>query len=326
MSQSQLYSYNKDEINLDKNYNIEKLNELDLSVKNNINWLNFHGLDDLDFINSSFKKFSIHRLTQSDILHLSERPKIEEYENYLFTTLKSVYRKNNQLVSEQISFVLSENTVISYQEKRGDIFNEIRYRLTNDTGIVRKQTTDYLLYLLIDAVLEGYQQVLQYIQERVDNIQIISRKGFDQETFLQIDNGKEQLKFLKKSLLPLRDQLSRLVSSNNILISPKNIPYFNDIKDQILYMIDEIDSERTDLESLSNLYFAALSQKSNEVMQFLTIVAAIFIPLTFIAGVYGMNFDNMPELHTQNGYFIVWGVMLLITAFLIYYFKKKKWF
>lgn len=326
MSQSQIYSYNKDEINHDKSYSIEKLNKLDLSIKNNINWLNFHGLDDLDFIKGSFKKFEIHKLTQGDILHLSERPKIEEYETYLFTTLKSVYRRNNRLESEQISFVLTENTVISYQEKRGDIFNEIRYRLINDTGIVRKQTTDYLLYLLIDAVLEGYQNALQYIQERVDNIQVISRKGFDQETFFQIDNGKEQLKFLKKSLLPLRDQLSRLVSSNNVLLAPQNIPYFNDIKDQILYMIDEIDSERTDLESLSNLYFASLSQRSNEVMQFLTIVAAIFIPLTFIAGVYGMNFDNMPELHTKNGYFIVWGVMILITAFLIYYFKKKKWF
>jgi magnesium transporter len=326
MSKSQIYTYNKEEIVTDKVFDANKLKALDLTLKGKTNWLNFHGLDDLNFINDSFKKFNIHKLTQGDILDLSERPKIEEYDEYLFSTLKSIYWKNDGLISEQISFLLTENTVISYQEKKGDIFNEIRYRLSNDTGIVRKQSTDYLLYLLIDAVLEGYQQVLKHIQDQVDNIQIISRKGFDQTTFYQIDSGKEQLKFLKKSLTPLRDQLSRLVSSNNTLVNPKNIPYFNDIKDQILYMVDEIDSERTDLESLSNLYFASLSQRSNEVMQFLTIIAAIFIPLTFIVGVYGMNFDNIPELHTESGYFIVWGVMILITLGLIFYFRKKKWF
>lgn len=323
---SQIYTYNKDEITNDKSFNSEKLNALDLSIKDKINWINFHGLDDKDFINNSFKKFSIHKLTQGDIFHLSERPKIEEYEEYLFSTLKSIYWRNGGLFSEQISFILTENTVISYQEKKGDIFTEIRYRLINDTGIVRKQPIDYLLYLLIDAVLEGYQQALNNIQEEVDNIQVISRKEFEKSTLYKIDGGKEQLKLLKKSLMPLRDQLNRLISSNNTLITPKNIPYFNDIKDQVLYMVDEIDSERADLESLSNLYFASLSQRSNEVMQFLTIVSAIFIPLTFIVGVYGMNFDNMPELHTQNGYYIVWGVMLVMTLLLVYYFKKKKWF
>ena len=199
MSGSQIYTYSKEEVISDKSFDNEKLNSLDLSVTNKINWINFHGLDDKVFIKNSFKKFNIHKLTQGDILHLGERPKIEEYEEYLFSTLKSIYWRNEGLVSEQISFVLTENTVISYQEKKGDIFNEIRYRISNDTGIVRKQSIDYLLYLLIDAVLEGFQQVLLRIQGQVDNIQVISRKGFDQDTFFKIDSGKEQLKFLKKS-------------------------------------------------------------------------------------------------------------------------------
>ncbi|MFT5217717.1 MAG: magnesium transporter [Glaciecola sp.] len=288
--------------------------------------MNFHGLDDLEMLQVSFQKFGIHRLTQQDILTLNERPKIEEFEGHLFVTMKSAYWKNKSIESEQISFILTNSNLISYQEKEEDIFNEIRFKITNSTGIVRKRTADYLLYLLVDAVILGYQKVLSKIQDRVDALQLEIREDFDKTLFHQIDFEKEQLKFLKKTILPIRDQINKLITGDNVFIKEKNKPYFNDLKDQILYLVDEIDSERSDLESMSNMYFAALSQKSNEIMQFLTIVAAIFIPLTFVAGVYGMNFKYIPELDTEYGYFVFWGVMLTITGGLVLYFRKKNWF
>ena len=322
---SQLYIYSKEDVLVDKNYSKEKL--LGLSVdESKVYWLNFHGFENIEMMQSSFDKFKIHRLTQQDVQTLNERPKIDEFENYLFVTLKSIYWKNKAIESEQISFIMNNSNLFSYQEKKGDIFNEIRYRIANDTGIVRKKTVDYLLYLLIDAVINGYQKALIHTQERIDLLQVQIREDFDKSIFNTIDFEKEQLKFLKKSILPFRDQINKLISSHNSFIKNINIPYYNDLKDQILYLIDEIDSERADLESMSNMYFASLSQKSNEIMQFLTIVAAIFIPLTFVVGVYGMNFKYIPELESQNGYFYIWGIMLIITLLLILYFKKKKWF
>ncbi len=322
---SQLYSYNKDDVIVDKHYTADKLKLIE-DDDSKVYWINFHGIDDDEIIKASFNRFNIHRVTQQDIITLNERPKIEEFESYLFVTLKSVYLKNKIVESEQMSFILSYSNLFSYQEKEGDIFNEIRYRISNNTGIVRKKEVDYLLYLLINQIIAGYQKVLDHIQNRIDIIQSEIRNNVDKTKFETIDFEKEQLKFLKKSILPFRDQISKLISSHNQFVNAKNIPYYNDLKDQILFLIDEIDSERTDLESLSNLYFASLSQRSNEIMQFLTIVAAIFIPLTFIVGIYGMNFKNMPELDSDYGYYIVWGIMILITIGLVYYFKRKKWF
>lgn len=257
---------------------------------------------------------------------MNERPKVEEFEDYIFTTLKSIHRKKKKIKIEQISFVLKENILISFQERHGDLFGEVRSRLKNNTGIVRTRKADYLLYLLIDSVLKGYQKVLSDVQSNIDNTQIIVYKNYDESFFRRIEEYQNELKMLKKSLSPLRDQLIKLSNSRTKFIQDINLPYFNDLKDKILYLFDEIEEEKSDLESMTNQYFAVLSQRSNEVMQFLTIIAALFIPLTFIVGVYGMNFENMPELKSTYGYYIVWGVMIIITIGLILYFRKKGWF
>lgn len=327
LSNAQIYSYNDQSCESNIEINENDINEIPTVGDLNY-WLNFHSLDLKELIQTSYKHFNIHRVTQNDITQLKERPKIEEFEEYTFVTLKAVFRKKKKrtLFIEQMSFILKENVLISYQERHGDLFGEIRSRLMNDTGIVRTKKVDYLLYLLIDAVLKGYQRELEDVQQRIDSTQIIVHKDFNDSFFQKIESYQDELKLLKKSLAPLRDQLIKLSNNKGRLIDETNTPYFNDLKDQVLYIFDEIDQERSDLESMTNQYFAVLSQRSNEVMQFLTIVAALFIPLTFIAGVYGMNFQNMPELHTSYGYYVVWGVMIIVTIGLILYFRKKKWF
>ncbi|MCB9189905.1 MAG: magnesium/cobalt transporter CorA [Flavobacteriales bacterium] len=324
-SDAQIFSYN--ESFCDANF------ELDVTAIDNLKngtthqgWLNFHSMEEKVLIEHAFSHFNIHKVTQKDILELNERPKVEEFEDYIFTTLKSIHRKKKKIKIEQISFVLKENILISFQERHGDLFGEVRSRLKNNTGIVRTRKADYLLYLLIDSVLKGYQKVLSDVQSNIDNTQIIVYKNYDESFFRRIEEYQNELKMLKKSLSPLRDQLIKLSNSRTKFIQDINLPYFNDLKDKILYLFDEIEEEKSDLESMTNQYFAVLSQRSNEVMQFLTIIAALFIPLTFIVGVYGMNFENMPELKSTYGYYIVWGVMIIITIGLILYFRKKGWF
>ncbi|CAG5081784.1 magnesium/cobalt transporter CorA [Parvicella tangerina] len=324
-SNSQLFHYNEEVC--ESNYYLSEDDIMSIPLDHDkFYWLNFHSFELKEQIQNSYKRFDIHRVTQNDIAQLKERPKIEEFEDYIFVTLKSIFRKKGKAQVEQMSFVLKDNALISYQERHGDLFNEIRGRLKNNTGIVRTKKVDYLLYLLIDAVLKSYQNELSDIQKRIDDTQVVIHRDFNESFFNQVEKYKDELKLLKKSLSPLRDQLVKLSNSRNRFIEESNIPYYNDLKDQILYIFDEIDEEKSDLESMTNQYFAVLSQRSNEVMQFLTIVAALFIPLTFIVGVYGMNFQNMPELQSEYGYYVVWAVMLLITIGLILYFRKKKWF
>lgn len=324
-SDAQIFSYNEKVCNVNMDIDVAAIDQIKRDG-DQYSWLNFHSMEEKVLIEHAFSNFGVHRVTQKDILELNERPKVEEFEDYIFTTLKSIHRRKKRIKIEQISFVLKENAIVSFQERHGDLFGDVRSRLKNNTGIVRTKKVDYLLYLLIDAVLKGYQKVLSDVQQNIDDTQVIIYKNYDESFFKKIEDYQTELKVLKKSLSPLRDQLIKLSNSRTRFIDDANLPYFNDLKDQILYLFDEIEQEKSDLESMTNQYFAVLSQRSNEVMQFLTIIAAMFIPLTFIAGVYGMNFKHMPELDTEYGYYVVWSVMIIITILLILYFKKKRWF
>lgn len=324
-SDAQIFSYNEKVCNVNMDIDVAAIDQIKMDG-DQYSWLNFHSMEEKVLIEHAFSNFGVHRVTQKDILELNERPKVEEFEDYIFTTLKSIHRRKKRIKIEQISFVLKENAIVSFQERHGDLFGDVRSRLKNNTGIVRTKKVDYLLYLLIDAVLKGYQKVLSDVQQNIDDTQVIIYKNYDESFFKKIEDYQTELKVLKKSLSPLRDQLIKLSNSRTRFIDDANLPYFNDLKDQILYLFDEIEQEKSDLESMTNQYFAVLSQRSNEVMQFLTIIAAMFIPLTFIAGVYGMNFKHMPELDTEYGYYVVWSVMIIITILLILYFKKKRWF
>lgn len=294
---------------------------------NKIKWINFHGFTEKASLKATFSAFGVHRLTQDDILQVSERPKIEGYDGYIFVTLKCLRPgKVKRIRVEQISFLLFENTLISFQEHKGDSFDEIRNRITENTGVVRKKGSEYLLYLLITKTLSEYESELSKIDDQIAVFNESIRKDVRADLFDEIEETKELLREFRNSLHPFRDQVNTLINLESNLLPRESRPYFSDMKDNILFSLDEIDNHKSDLDSLTNLLFGKLSQRSNEIMQFLTIIASIFIPLTFIAGLYGMNFRNMPELESHYGYPIVIAVMIAVAIGLILYFRKKKWF
>ena len=324
----QSYTYDATDVALHKGVlTDELLKEMRTTKANQIKWINFHGFTEKASIAATFKAFGVHRLTQEDILQVSERPKIEGYDDYIFVTLKCLRPGKVQRIRvEQISFLLFENTLISFQEHKGDSFDEIRARITENTGVVRKKGSEYLLYLLITKTLAEYEEELSEIDEKIAVYNEAIRKNVQNDMFDAIEETKEQLREFRNALHPFRDQVNTLINLESNLLPHDSRPYFSDMKDNILFSLDEIDNHKSDLDSLTNLLFGKLSQRSNEIMQFLTIIASIFIPLTFIAGIYGMNFKHMPELESDYGYPIVMAIMVTLAVGLILYFRKKKWF
>jgi len=295
--------------------------------KSTVSWINIDGLHDTEAIAAIGNHYGLHPLLIEDVLNTHHRPKVEEFDDYLFLTLKmfGISGKENVIVSEQVSFVLGKDWVISFQEQEGDVFDTIRERIKEKKGNLRHKGTDYLLYRLIDTIVDNYFFVTEHL---TDVIEILEEKVLDvqdKEILHQIQHLKKQLVNLRKSVLPLREAVSSLQKDGNELIQPDTVRYFRDVYEHLIQVNDTIDSERDTLASIMELYLSGVSNKMNQIMKILTIIATIFIPLTFIAGVYGMNFDNMPELRWEYGYFAIWGVMLAVIFIMIMFFKRKRW-
>jgi magnesium transporter len=255
------------------------------------------------------------------------QPKVEEYDDYLFFTLKMLYRiEDGEIDYEQISFVLGKNYLLSFQEKEGDFFGAFRDRIRLDQGRVRKKGADYLLYRLIDIIVDNYYTVLDEIGQQIENIEDQIYKGHTGNEFRKIQRLKKELIFLRKALYPLRDAMSKLIKDESGFIESTNTRYFNDVYNHVAHLIDSLDTYKDLTSGLMDIYINTQNTRMNEVMKVLTVISTIFIPLTFIVGVYGMNFDFMPELHWAVGYGIVWGVMILVTIAMIFFFRYKKWF
>jgi magnesium transporter len=273
------------------------------------------------------ENFGIHRLVLEDILNTEHTPKIEVYEDYLFFTLKMItLGEDKGIESEQVSIILGDNYVISFQEKEGDVFDPVRERLRGQKGKIRARGADYLLYALVDVIADNYFVIIDaygdILEELEDEIFMEPR-----EDHLQVvQQSKRDLIKLRKSVFPLREAVLFLERSDTKLVKAETAPFFRDVYDHVLHVTESIESFRELNTGLKDIYLSRLSMKMNEVMQTLTIIATIFIPLTFVAGVYGMNFENMPELGWKYGYLAVWIVMLAITTLLIFYFRRKRWF
>lgn len=291
-----------------------------------INWVNVDGLQDTILLDTLQAHFCLHTLLVDDITN-DQRPKAEEYEDYLFFTLKMLYRIDGRTIDyEQVSFVLGTNYLISFQEKEGDLFDHFRERIKLDQGRVRKQQADYLLYRLLDAIVDNYYIILEKIGEQIEDIEEEIDKGSTHQTFKQIQKIKKELIFLRKAVYPLRDALSKLVKGETSFIKEDTLRYYGDIYDHVVHLIDSLDTYKDLTSALMDIHINTQNNRMTEVMKVLAVISTIFIPLTFIVGVYGMNFDNMPELHTKWGYHITWVVMVCIGAGMLLYFKKKKWF
>ncbi|MDD4155979.1 MAG: magnesium/cobalt transporter CorA [Candidatus Cloacimonetes bacterium] len=321
----QLITYNKTEINEKKDIS---LNDLEILEKTHYShWLNINGLYNTDYIVDICKKLNIHNLAIQDILDLNQRPKYQKYENFLFLTLKSFRYIKNEIISEQISFIINKNHLISFQENTQGLFDHIRLRIREDKGIIRERGIDYLLYTLLESIFDNYFQIIFQIENEIEKFNFFdSNKTLTPDILLKIDSYKKTVTYIKKSILPIKDFTVNVENEKINYIEPKHIKYFLEIKDICLTIIDNSDMLLSSLDNSINLFFSIQGHKMNEIMKTLTIVATIFIPLTFIAGVYGMNFSNMPELGFKYGYFIIMLIFLIIFIIMIIFFKKKKWF
>lgn len=291
-----------------------------------VNWVNLDGLHDHSIISKLGEHFALHSLLLEDITS-EHQPKAEEYEDYLFFTLKMLYKiKEGEIEYEQISFVLGKNYLLSFQEKEGDPFTSFRDRIRMDQGRVRRKKPDYLLYRLIDIIVDNYYIVLDEVGQQIEQIEEDIYHNPSSKEFQKIQRIKKELIFLRKALYPLRDALSKLIKDESGFIESQNARYFSDIYDHVVHLIDSMDTYKDLTTSLMDIHINTLNTKMNEVMKVLTVISTIFMPLTFIVGVYGMNFHYMPEIPWKWGYPVIWGVMILIGGAMLRYFKFKKWF
>lgn len=289
-------------------------------------WLNFHGLHDVSLYEELSGVMSLDRLTTRQMLDTTQRPKVQEYEHYLFFSVKSILdTESHQLNIEQISFILGKNYVVSLQEEEGDHFGHIRNKIREKVGLIRHQKCDFLLVQLLDAVLDNYFETIDSFNLTVSELEKEVLSNPTQKTLLKLEKYKKDTQLIKKSLMPFKEALTNILNGRTSFIQTENEKYFHDLLNSCKSATEEVESTGKSLESLTNIYFSSLSQKMNETMKVLTTVSTIFIPLTFIVGVYGMNFDYMPELRYRNGYFVVWGVMAAILVVMLMYFKRKKW-
>jgi magnesium transporter len=289
-------------------------------------WVNFHGIHDAQLIEGIGQNMGLERLTIRQILDTTQRPKLEQYDHYLFISIKSITKSVEGLIEvEQISFLLGKQFVVSFQEFSGDYFEDIRDKMKNDVGFIRKRSCDYLLNQLLDAILDNFFITLEQMQKEIEKLEKEIYGNPSKSSLIQLETQKASAQMIKRALYPMKEALQSLMNANSAFIKKEHTKFYKDLASSTITAIEEADSMLRSLEGLSNIYFASLSQNMNEVMKVLTTVATIFIPLTFIAGIYGMNFENIPELRYRYGYFIVWGIMLLVTLGMILYFKKKKW-
>ena len=314
----------------DKDYTKQSdlpIEELLLGLKPGwVNWINLDGLQDHSIISKLGEHFSLHSLLLEDITS-EHQPKAEEYEEYLFFTLKMLYKiQEGEIEYEQISFVLGKDYLLSFQEKEGDPFTSFRDRIRMDQGRVRRKKPDYLLYRLIDIIVDNYYVVLDEIGQQIEHIEDAIYKDPSAKEFQQIQRLKKELIFLRKALYPLRDALSKLIKDESGFIESQNARYFSDIYDHVVHLIDSMDTYKDLTTSLMDIHINTLNTRMNEVMKVLTVISTIFMPLTFIVGVYGMNFEYMPEIPWKWGYPVIWGIMILIAGAMLRYFKFKKWF
>lgn len=293
-----------------------------------ITWFNIDGLSNTKKIEKLGNYYDLHPLIVEDIVNTNQRPKLEEYDGYIFVVAKMLYhKKDGHLENEHISFVMGKDYVLSFQEAGGDVFDGVRDRLAKSNARIRSFGADYLLYALLDAIVDHYFLVMEDIADKIEGLEerLFETNPSDDIT-LEIQELKRTILRIRRAVFPLREVVSRLEKMDVQLIEERTKNYIRDLYDHIIQVSENIDIYREMTWGLMDMYMTTISNKMNEVMKVLTIIATIFIPLTFIAGIYGMNFEFMPELTWKYSYFVLWGIMLLIFLLMIYYFKRKKWF
>jgi magnesium transporter len=332
----QLFVFNEQGYEEYKNVSLDRITKecTDERQEGDVKWLNVHGLHDVELIKTIGTFFNIEPIVISDILNVSRRTRIEEFGDVLFFSVKSVLPNDDPncgLKTEQVSFLLKGDVIVSFQEKKSDYFEHIRERMRTGNGIVRKRKNDYLLYLMLDAIMENFFITTEKYEYQIDRLSKDTKMARQTDFIQSVEQTKENLYFLKRSVTPLRDALYNLKTHREEdgefeTIRKSTLSFFARLHQKCLELLDQAEYDLHSVDSASNFHFSAQSQRMNQIMKTLTIFSVIFMPLTFIVGIYGMNFDNMPELRTENGYYVVLGVMAAIIVAMVIYFKKKDWF
>jgi magnesium transporter len=308
----------------------ESVEEL-LSYRNpsGINWINVDGLEDQALITKIAEQFGIHPLTVEDILDTEQRPKAEEFDDYIFLTFKAVQRQTPEegggYAFEQISLVLNENTVLTFQEIPGDSFDSIRKRILNNGGRIRRMGADYLAYVIMDAVVDNYFLVLDEVGGSIEEFEDRAVDDRDEDFIQDLQKLKQRLLRVRRVVWPLRESLSLILHMKSEIIGDNMDPFFKDIYDAVIQAAETVETYRELIAGVMEIRLSMVSNHMNSVMKVLTIISTIFIPLTFIVGVYGMNFKFMPELEIPYAYPVAWGIMILIVAGMLIVFKKRRW-
>jgi magnesium transporter len=298
----------------------------DAENSNLTSWIDVVGISDEAYIDELGKLLGLNSLVLEDAVNIQQRPKIDEYDAYIFGVFNMLYLDENQeIVSEHLAMVLTEKSVVVFQELKDDVFNGVRDRIKNKSGRIRTRGADYLFFALLDAVVDNYFSILEHINNTIETLEDAVYDNPTPDVAHKIQDLKKEVLKIRRKIAPVKEIVSRLVETQSTLISSDTKLFLRDVLDHCVEINESLQIYREMSMSLMEMYMSNMSNKMNEVMKVLTIMASIFIPLTFIVGVYGMNFDHMPELQSTYGYPIVWGVMILMFIGMLFYFKSKKW-
>jgi len=295
--------------------------------KPTVTWINIDGLHEVEILEKLGECYGLHPLVLEDILNTDQRPKMEDYGEYLYIVLRMLNYNDNssEIESEQISLVLGPNFVFSFQEREGDTFNPIRDRIRNSKGRIRKMGADHLAYTLLDSIIDNYFIILEKLGEKIEFLEEEVVTHPTPETLQTVHHLKREMICLRKGVWPLREVISGLERGESSLIKESTRIYLRDVYDHTIQTIDTIETYRDMVSGMLDIYLSSISNRLNAVMKVLTIIATIFMPLTFLAGIYGMNFKYMPELEWRWGYPVIWVIMVGIGVSMLLYFRKKKW-
>ena len=295
--------------------------------KATVTWINFWGIHDTAAIEALGNHFGLHPLLLEDIANTTQRPKLEDFGEYIYIALKMITfdKEKGEATQEHLSIVLGRNFVLSFQERVGDVFDPVRNRIRGGKGRIRKMGPDYLAYALVDAIVDRYFVILETIGEMIEGLEERMLKDPSTSIIQDIHGLKREMILMRRGIWPLREVVNSLERGESDLIHEGTNIFLRDLYDHTIQVIDTIETYRDVVSGLMDLYMSVISNRMNEVMKVLTIIATIFIPLTFIAGIYGMNFEYMPELGWKHAYFVVWGLMIGVGVAMLTFFRRAKW-
>lgn len=322
---TQVIEYTPDTLHEDKPTETTGLSER--AFEKSVRWINVNGLHNVDTIRQIGQQFGIHPLVVEDIVNTGQRPKFEEYDSYLFFVLKMMHvdPQTGLIINEQLSIIWSDEFVLTFQERPGDVFDPVRARIRESKGRIRKQGNDYLVYALVDSVVDTYLMIIENMGDEIEDIENQIFEKFDKTILSHINTYKREMNYLRKTIRPIADAILKLNKCESTFISPSVNLFNRDLLDLIVQAREIVDTYRDMLSDNLDVYNSEVSNRMNEIMKVLTIFSAVFIPLTFVAGIYGTNFEYLPELKYKYSYFIFWGVMVCISLGMLHFFKKKKW-